>query len=365
MADFDPIARMSRSYGKCECHYYLKVGLLLRDIQSSSNCRRTMVYPSKVNLHIHFKFINSMLFSFFPTVDIPGLGTFQDGGMRRHNNPINLALSEAKHLSPNCPNPDVFISLGTGCGSHSQSPTASKFRNVFLDGWLPRVYRSLSSSFEGQNNWKEFLGIMDEKSRNRYFRFDLSIPGGLPRLDDTECMGKLSSLVRANVSTEQTQKDAAISLLATSFFFQLDAKPEFFSGLLKCRGSIRCRIPARHVIECLDKLDSTPKEFYKDSINLGLQLNFDDICEECDRYFRPVRFIVRDAQDIVTLSLRFGGEQHNLSAFPNKMQWFTEQQGLDWSFGSSNHPSNSSQRACPRCEGQQAGKPRKRKHGDI
>jgi hypothetical protein len=79
-----------------------------------------------------------------------------------------------------------------------------------------------------------------------------------------------------------------------------------------------------------DKLDSTPKEFYKDTINLGLSLTTDDICQYYDRYFRLVRFIVRGIEDTITLSLRFGGEQHHLSAFPNNMQWFTEQQGLQW-----------------------------------
>jgi hypothetical protein len=300
----------------------------------------------------------------FPTIDIPGLGTFQDGGMRRHNNPINLALSEAKHLWPNCPNPDVFISLGTGSETENISPTVPRYRNVLLDGWLPRIYRSVSSSFEGQNNWKEFLGVVDEKHRDDYFRFDLSISGGLPRLDDTECMDRLSKLVRTNPIGDRAQKDTVIALLATSFFFRLDSKPEYFSGLLQCVGSIRCRAPARHVIRCLDKLDSTAKEFYKDGINLGLQLTTDDICQHCDRYFRPVRFVVRDVKDTITLSLRFGGQSHRLSAFPNNIQWFTEQQGLDWSFGSLDHKLNP-ERGCPLCEGQQHGRPRKRKYADI
>lgn len=284
--------------------------------------------------------------------------------MRRHNNPINLAITEAKHLWPNCPGPDVFISLGTGSETTSHSPTVSRFRNVLLDGWLPRIYRSVSSSFEGQNNWREFLGVIDEKSRDDYFRFDVSIPGGLPRLDNVECMDRLSKLVRTNIPSDRTQRDAVISLLATCFFFHLETRPEYFSGLLKCVGSIRCRAPARSVIDCLERLDPSAKEFYKDEINLSLQLTANDICQYCDRYFRPVRFIVRDVNETITLSLRFGGRTHRLSAFPNKIKWFTEQQGLDWSFGSRDHRS-SSREGCPACEGQQAGKPRKRKYTDI
>jgi hypothetical protein len=40
--------------------------------------------------------------------------------------------------------------------------------------------------------------VVDNTHRENYFRFDLSIPSGLPRLDDTECMDRLLKLVRAN-----------------------------------------------------------------------------------------------------------------------------------------------------------------------
>ncbi|KAJ6129140.1 Patatin-like serine hydrolase [Penicillium capsulatum] len=300
----------------------------------------------------------------FPTMDIPGLGAFQDGGMRRHNNPINLALSEAKHLWPNCPKPDVFISLGTGSETGDSSPTVSRFRNIFVDGWVPRVYRSISSSFDGQCNWREVFGLLDEGSRGDYFRFDLSIPNGLPRLDNTECMDGLSKLVRSNPAGEKAHKEAVASLLATSFFFQLESKPAYFAGLWQCVGSIRCRAPAQHVIHCLEKLDAKPKEFYKDEINLGLHLTPDDICYHCHRYFRPLRFIVRDVKETITLSLRFGSKSHRLSAFPSTMQWFTEQQGLEWSFGTSNHQ-QLPKPTCHVCEGWESGRSKKRKYADI
>ncbi|CAG8074119.1 unnamed protein product [Penicillium olsonii] len=300
----------------------------------------------------------------FPTIDIPGLGTFQDGGMRRHNNPINLALSEAKHLWPNCPNPDVFISLGTGSNGEAQSTSVSRFRNIFVDGWLPRIYRSLSSSFEGQCNWREFLGILDDKVRGTYFRFDSPIPGGLPGLNDTDCMEGLSRLVRSTIPTDGSHQDTVTSLLTTSFFLHLDSKPEYIGGLLQCVGSIRCRGSARHIIDCLEKLHPEPKYFYKDSINLGLQLARDDICPSCNRYFRPIRFSIRDINDTISLSLHFGGRTQRLSAFPSSIQWFIEQQRLEWSFGSLDH-SFQSQSGCAACEGHQAGRRRKRKYADI
>lgn len=302
--------------------------------------------------------------SLFPTIDIPGLGTFQDGGIRRLNNPINLALSEAKHLWPNSPNPDVFISLGTGSAATDSSQTVSRFRNIFVDGWVPRIYRSFSSSFEGQCGWREILGLLDDKSRDDYFRFDLSVPSGLPSMDNTDCMDQLSKLVHSNPSGQQKHLEAIASLLATSFFFQLDSRPQYYSGFLQCIGTIRCRAPAQYAINWIDGFDSSRKDFYKDNMNLGLHLTPDDICYSCNRYCRRVRFIVRDLNENIGISIQFGGKQRHLSGFPNNMQWFIEQQGIDGNFGSPNH------RVYPRpgclaCEGPEAGKSKKRKYIDI
>lgn len=284
--------------------------------------------------------------------------------MRRNNNPINIALSEARHLWPTSPNPDVFISLGTGSVVSELTPRISQFRNFLVDGWMPRIYRSFSSSFDGQNAWREVTGMMDNISRESSFRFDLSVPGGLPRLDDTECMDRLSVLVHSRRSGLENHKDAVAALLATSFYFQLETVPEYHAGLFQCVGSIRCRAPPQHVIHCLDTLDSSQKELYKDKINLGIQLTSDDICHYCLRYSRPIRFFVRDLTENIVLSLRFGGKHHRLSAFPKNMEWFIEQQGLNSSFGRSNHRTSAKQE-CLVCEARGVAGARKRKYTDI
>lgn len=285
--------------------------------------------------------------------------------MRRHNNPINLALSEAKHLWPNSPTPDVFISLGTGSGAiQAAASSVSIFRNILIDGWVPRVYRSFSSSFEGECTWREFLASLDDQRREDYFRFDVTVPGGLPRMDNTECMEGLSRLVHSDSSGEQKHRDAVAALLASSFYFQLDANPEYYSGLLQCVGSIRCRIPPKDVIDRINGIDSSRKDFYKDSINLGLHLSSDNVCSHCHRYSRPIRFMVRDLKENFGLSINFGGKSHHLSAFPNNIQWFIEQQGIDGGFGSPNHRVFTKV-GCHMCEVRGAGRQKKRKYVEI
>ncbi|KAJ5178966.1 hypothetical protein N7492_002176 [Penicillium capsulatum] len=261
--------------------------------------------------------------------------------------------------------PDVFISLGTGSGANdTASTTVSRFRNIFVDGWVPRVYRSFSSSFEGQCTWKEFLGGLDDRNRDDYFRFDVSVPGGLPRMDNTECMDGLSKLVHTKSSGERKHREAIAALLVSTFFFQLDRKPEYYSGFLQCVGTIRCRAPASHVLNWMNTFDESKKYFFKDAINLGLHLTPDDICEHCHRYSRRVRFIVRDYKENIGLCVELSGKLHCLSAFPNNMQWFVEQQGIDRVFGSPDHKAISAG-GCPFCDGQDSGRPRKRKYIDI
>jgi len=77
----------------------------------------------------------SAVLSLFSTIDISGLGIFQDSGMRQYNNSINLVFSETKYFWPNSPSSDIFILFGTGSESTDlSSNTVLRFRNILVDG---------------------------------------------------------------------------------------------------------------------------------------------------------------------------------------------------------------------------------------
>ncbi|KAK6810683.1 hypothetical protein RU639_013502 [Aspergillus parasiticus] len=298
----------------------------------------------------------------FSTIDLPGIGTFQDGGMGRHNNPVNLALSESKHLWPSAPDPDVVITLGTA--SEITVPRPSSFRNIVLDGWVPRVYRSLRASFDGRNTWKELEDRLDAGSLENFFRFDVSLPDGLPAMDNTGCMEHLSRQARKETNECYDIRASALALLTTCFFFKLEVMPEYREGLFLCMGTIRCRADARPLLKRLLEMEPNSRGFYKDNLELGLRLSADDICATCHRYSLPVRFLVRDLHERFTLSLRLEGTARRLSAFPNTVQWFIDQQRLDCPFGSANH-NVPFQMECPDCSAHAMGKGRKRKYIEI
>ncbi|KAL4933509.1 patatin-like phospholipase family protein [Aspergillus undulatus] len=270
--------------------------------------------------------------SLFSTVSLPGLGSFQDGGIPRYNNPASVAELEVKHLWPGA-TPDVFITLGTGTGLRSTKP--SSFRNVLIDGWIPRVYRAMQRTFDGRVPWLEQYSRLNDNAKENYFRFDPCFHQ-MPPMDDTKCMEYLSKQTRIQ-SSWQNSSEAAVALLVSSLFFQLDAMPEYQSGFFHCRGTIRSRCPPEPLIRRLSQLEPGRQDFFKDQINLGLYLSSADICSSCHRYSLAARFYVRNLDESITLSLRLGSTKRRLSAFPKSMQRFIEEQGLDSPFGHSNH----------------------------
>ncbi|QSS64910.1 hypothetical protein I7I51_01985 [Histoplasma capsulatum] len=297
--------------------------------------------------------------AFFPSVTIDDeIGSFMDGGMRpQYNNPVNLGLSEIRRLWPSIKRPDVVISLGTGTQRGPGSPKMSTFRNILTDGWLLRGCRSYWALFDGELTWLELVNRLDREEREKYVRLNVCFPGPRPALNNADCMGVLSRLVQEQV-VPQKSRQAVVLLLTSCFFFELDAVPQFHCGLFRCVGSIRCRGPARTVVRTLLSLQSAPEErldFYKDEINLGFSLSEDNICTDCRRYCLPVRFFVRHLQELFTLKIRFDGCQYTLSGFPNTSEFFTEEQGLDSSFGTAHHDRPLYIR-CGRCDSKVKGK---------
>jgi hypothetical protein len=110
-------------------------------------------------------------------------------------------------------------------------------------------------------------------------------------MDNTDCMDYLSNQARIQLSW-QDSGEAALTLLTSSLFFELDGKPEYRCGLFCCMGTIRCRAPPEPLIRKLAQLEPTCQEFFKDGLNLGLHLSANDICAACHRYSLSVYFYV-------------------------------------------------------------------------
>lgn len=301
----------------------------------------------------------------FSSVEIPGIGNLQDGRIKHHNNPINVALSEAKHLWPTIPDPDVVVSLRMGLETVNQLFKTSSFCNFLLDGWIPCVCCSVMNSFEGQHTLREVHNILAGRSWMDYFQLDSAFPDAPPAMDSAGSMEHLAQWVKSQPSGPHKHREIILALLTTCFFFELDNAPVFHCGLFHCVSTIKCQIPVQSVICCLNLLQpSEQQEFYKDKLNLGLWLSMDDICSACHCYTCPVHFYTHSLEEQLTLSLQLGNLTYWLSAFPNTVKWFIEQQGLGCEFGTANH-GVPLKMGCVSCSGYAAECKKKRKFIDI
>ncbi|PQE17590.1 hypothetical protein CJF32_00010591 [Rutstroemia sp. NJR-2017a WRK4] len=142
----------------------------------------------------------------------------QDGGLWR-NNPIDIALSEARKLWPTITEPDIVLSLGTGyqvnedaeMSDPSPTETSPLFsspviptdlgraeiamattlqdvqqpRGLWRSGFITRCLESFLSTMDGQkfydlpNQWNRAADDM-----KRYFRLNVQLQGKTPALDD-------------------------------------------------------------------------------------------------------------------------------------------------------------------------------------
>ncbi|KAI9676515.1 MAG: hypothetical protein M1817_000673 [Caeruleum heppii] len=171
--------------------------------------------------------------------EISALGTFQDGGLSKHNNPVNLALWESRRLFGG--EPDLVASLGTGCAQTPPTSAPPKFRNILRDG-----------------------NGLDRSTKANYFRLNIPLHGSGPDLDNAKCMDELRIAVNRWHSRTSEMNDLISALLVSSFFFELDTVPRYNAGLYRCTGFIRCRsIDTVALCEALRR-DSKNLEFITD-----------------------------------------------------------------------------------------------------
>lgn len=273
---------------------------------------------------------------------ISQLGTYQDGGVNHHNNPVNIALWESRYIWPSVIRPDVVLSLGTGYEETSQSPVAVtpkvpfpwSFSFSVKDTSLHRLIRSFKSSMDGQSTWRELMNHVREDDKDDYFRLTLELPGPEPAIDDYTSIDLLSSAVRLQPRGPETRRQVLMALLISSFFFELYEVPKLsHNGTYYCDGMIRCR--SSGVVKSLLRLHPYGDlEFFCGGTSLGKFVSERDLCGTCHRYGKPVHFYVKSLEDEINLNIKWGiGQTRKLSAMPRRVSWFIDSQGLDMPFG--------------------------------
>ncbi len=289
------------------------------------------------------------LYSLYPPAYTCATGPIQDGGMSGHNNPIKLALWESLRIDPSLSKPDLVVSVGTGTSTKTKSPRAASFRHVLFDGFIPRLWRAYMSSFDGESNFRDVVNSLDRENREDYKRLNVVLPRNEPAMDNTSQMDELRQLVHLNPQMIQECEETIYALLIASFYFELSCIPSPLpEHRIRCLGTIRCRLPGEVMVELLERIHPSRLSFVTHSRALGYYFGKRDLCPSCRRYRKSVEFTVRDLgqpTNIYATSAR--RPRRKISAFPQTMQWFIDQQHLDAPFGTAYH--RSLNRLCKSC----------------
>ncbi|CAK7238176.1 hypothetical protein SEUCBS140593_010402 [Sporothrix eucalyptigena] len=275
---------------------------------------------------------------FFPPKHIHGVGTFQDAGPLE-NDPLVSALSEVAALFPLVDEPDFVVSLGTGEPKPSPHPASAASRSVWRNGAFPRLCRLFWEKMRDKKVRQAF------QAHPRYHRLDVQFEGDEPRLDDAARMAEAMSVAQNDVSCSGAIDDVARSIVASLFYFELDAIPRREGGRHRCSGHIRCAIqpsePAFAVL--VRRLAQSAAQFWVDG---SVVAELDEASLGGSGGFqRPIEF---DACErfAITLKQDPAGPCH-ISGSPFSVRKLLHQQGLLAVFGRPDHSKR--QRQGPGC----------------
>ncbi|KAJ8058493.1 hypothetical protein OCU04_012681 [Sclerotinia nivalis] len=275
---------------------------------------------------------------YFKPKYIPGIGTFQDGGLRQ-NDPGNIALQEVAAIFPNSAEPSLVVSLGTGAARVNEVPEMGPSRGLLRDGFIPRLIRAFKLSF-GSAIAHKHRSLRRQGSREQYFRFDIEFDHPEPELDDTTRMQEVKERARSAICESKELDHLARCVVAELFLFELDSVPKKERGRYVCQGRIICRLRVHNTAlqVLLEQLHRSSAVFLIQGNHLKGSLG-DGLNEDKDGNFsKAVSFEVFDKRTTFAIQLKEGSSQPcSISGSPFSIDSLVTAQHLECPFGTMDH----------------------------
>lgn len=243
------------------------------------------------------------LTSLFKSTHISDIEIFQDEELK-HNNSVNLTLWKCHQIWSSIVQSDIVISLEIETEKDCTSSRAFNFRHVLRDEFISQLYRSFLSSLDDESTWRELMNRLNERSREDYFRLNISFSSQESAIDDINCINDLRASVHLRSRMFQDNRSIVSTLLTFTFFFKLITIFLFDSRMFHCQEIIRCRLQDNVIIQALARIHSSNLSFVTDLEKLDL-LNFkDDVCHLCHWYCKQVNFYIRHSSDFIVVYLQ-------------------------------------------------------------
>ncbi|KAH7112381.1 acyl transferase/acyl hydrolase/lysophospholipase [Dactylonectria macrodidyma] len=268
---------------------------------------------------------------YFPPEKIGSHGIFQDGGIT-HNNPACIAVREAVALSPDRTQPSIVVSLGTGSAVDGEGELSGMLSHSFP----LRLWRALWRSTGSKIAWTRLCSHYKPSDSTKFFRFDLDFMEDVPLLDKVNEVDHIRQLACETAKDSPDLRILVLHLRAELFLFELDERrPQYFAcGAYQCAGYIRCRLRAK-----TPQYEAFMQQLceMKATIRFGGQvLEFSQNDIRKDVCFR-VDFSVPSLSSSFAVRMVEERQGFDISGSPFTMKWLIRRQGLDMSFGTTDH----------------------------
>lgn len=115
----------------------------------------------------------------------------RDGGLTE-NNPLQIAVEEARKIWGTHAPFDLITSLGCGMAKKAQSPPASAF---IIHGWVNTLFKTLIETMNGHKAWVKFSRGPGKDMLDRCVRLNVWFQTETePELDDVDAIPQMKSL---------------------------------------------------------------------------------------------------------------------------------------------------------------------------
>ena len=259
--------------------------------------------------------------------------------MSGHNNLIKLALWESLQIDPSLSKFDLMVSIGTGTRKYPKSPRAASFHHVLFDDFIPQLWWAYMFSFDDESNFRDVVNSLNQETWEDYKQLNIFLLSNKLTIDNTSQMGELHQLMHLDPQMVLDCKETVYVLLMATFYFELSSiLSEFPRDQVSCVGMICCCLPGEVIVELLEWVHPSCLSFVTKSKTLGHYHSKRDLCLSCRWYQKHVDFTVWDLGQLMSIYAQSARKpQRRISAFPQTMQWFIDQQCLDCPFGTAYH----------------------------
>ncbi|KAK8912409.1 Calcium-independent phospholipase A2-gamma [Metarhizium anisopliae] len=246
---------------------------------------------------------------------------------------------------------DVAVSDVIGSGSKSDNaelPYAnmdggSLFGTDVL-GYKTSALRRIASAYEwllsGLSYWEKYTRSIDKGSelRDRCIRLDVSFEGMEPKLDDVRAVPRLKRRVRHDAALSAEIDSTVDCIIASLFYFELEAMPMQRGSMLSCSGHIRCLRKHGDPALCLliEKLVAWNARFVIDNKIMGGNMLSPFFWDQTGNFGVPAEFQITGQELSVSLTWP-DGRTHPISGSPYLIHQLVDVQGLNAPFGLPDH----------------------------